>query len=71
MAGESNLLSDYITWEFTAQIGGIVSRFGRLGERYYKQLLPFGKEDAARHPPREISKRMYDLAKYDLFRTGR
>jgi hypothetical protein len=55
-------LQELITWTFTVSGQTMVARYGRLGPDYYKQYLPAGLPVPERHPPRRISKLMYELA---------
>lgn len=52
-----------ITWDFQIQAQGFVSRFGHLGEDFYRQYLPFGVLDDQAHPPKKILPQLYNLAK--------
>lgn len=65
MSNQSNLPApDPITWDFTVNEQGFMSRYGRLGEEFYKQFLPLGLPDPSKHPPKRIIPRLYALALY-------
>ena len=52
-----------IKWEFTVTLQTKVTRYGRVGETYYRQFLPAGIEVPEIYPPRAIAQRLYEMAK--------
>ena len=57
----ASLLSS-ISWDFEVTMQGLTSRYGKLGDKFYKQFLPGGQTFEERYPPKVISKRAYELA---------
>jgi len=51
-----------ITWDFVVTEQLKVSRYGHMGQSYYKQFTPYGLELPDRHPPQRISLRTYEMA---------
>jgi hypothetical protein len=56
-------LSQSVNWDFQVTMQNHVTRYGRLGDKFYKQYLPAGIVLDDPHPAKEISRQMYDLAK--------
>jgi hypothetical protein len=54
--------SKRITWSFQVMVQGMVVRYGRLGDLFYKQVLPGGVEIPGRYPPRPIEVKLFDIA---------
>jgi len=54
---------ELIVWDFQVARGGMVGRYGHIGEIYYKQHLPAGIVASNRYPPRVVDRRLYELAK--------
>lgn len=55
-------ISDRIHWLFEVAEQAKVSRYGTYGGDYWKQYLPNGIPFPELHPPKKISKTVFDLA---------
>jgi hypothetical protein len=51
-----------INWEWTMGLDRFTTRYGRLGDHYYRQFMPFGIINDTEYPPKRISEKVYQMA---------
>ena len=52
-----------VGWEWTMGLEKFVTRYGRLGEYYYRQYTPFWIVNDVEYPPKRIGEKVYQMAK--------
>jgi hypothetical protein len=55
-------VSASISWKFSLASQGFVTRYGENGGVFYKQFMPGGLDVPELHPPKPITKQLYDMA---------